>query len=35
MRILVQMMRSMTYSDKSILESLENEIEKLGGENDN
>jgi len=35
MRILVQMMRSMTYSDKSILESLENEIEKFGGVNDN
>ena len=32
MRILVQMMRSMTYSDKSILESLENEIEKFGGD---
>jgi hypothetical protein len=32
MRILVQMMRSMTYSDKSILEALENELEKLGGE---
>jgi hypothetical protein len=28
------MMRSMTYSDKSILESLENEIEKLGGKNE-
>jgi len=35
MRILVQMMRSMTYSDLSILESLENEVEKLGGSNDN
>jgi hypothetical protein len=34
MRILVQMMRSMTYSDKSILESLKNEIEKFGGENE-
>ena len=34
MRILVQMMRSMTYSDKSILEALENEVEKLGGENE-
>jgi hypothetical protein len=32
MRIMIQMMRSMTYSDKSILESLENEVEKLGGE---
>jgi len=32
MRILVQMMRSMTYADKSILEALENEVEKLGGE---
>jgi hypothetical protein len=32
MRIMVQMMRSMTYSDVSILESLENEVEKLGGE---
>jgi len=32
MRIFVQMMRSMTYADKSILEALENEIEKLGGE---
>ncbi len=31
-RILVQMMRSMTYWDSSILEALENEIEKLGGE---
>jgi len=32
MRIMVQMMRAMTYADKSILEALENEIEKLGGE---
>ena len=32
MRIMVQMLRAMTYSDKSILESLENEVEKLGGE---
>jgi hypothetical protein len=32
MRIMVQMMRAMTYSDVSILESLENEVEKLGGE---
>ena len=31
-RIMIQMMRSMTYADKSILEALENEIEKLGGE---
>jgi len=32
MRIMVQMMRAMTYADKSILEALENEVEKLGGE---
>jgi hypothetical protein len=32
MRILVQMMRSMTYADWSILEALQNEVEKLGGE---
>ena len=32
MRLCVQMMRAMTYSDKSILEALENEVEKLGGE---
>jgi len=31
MRILVQMMRSMTYADWSILEALQNEVEKLGG----
>jgi hypothetical protein len=29
-RIMIQMMRSMTYSDKSILEALENEINELG-----
>jgi len=32
MQIMVQMMRAMTYSDVSILEALENEVEKLGGE---
>jgi hypothetical protein len=32
MRIMVEMMRSMTYSDVSIFESLENEVEKLGGD---
>jgi hypothetical protein len=32
MRIFVQMLRAMTYADKSILEALENEVEKLGGE---
>jgi hypothetical protein len=32
MRIMVQMLRAMTYADKSILEALENEVEKLGGE---
>jgi len=32
MRIMVQMMRAMTYGDGSILEALENEVEKLGGE---
>lgn len=32
MRIMVQMMRAMTYEDSSILEALENEVEKLGGE---
>jgi hypothetical protein len=31
MRIMVEMMRSMTYSDLSILDALENEVEKLGG----
>ena len=30
-RIMVQMLRAMTYADKSILEALENEVEKLGG----
>ena len=34
MRILVQMMRTMTYADWSILEALQNEVEKLGGENE-
>lgn len=32
MGIMVQMMSSMTYGDSSILEALENEVEKLGGE---
>ena len=31
-RIMVQMLRAMTYQDSSILEALENEVEKLGGE---